>query len=158
MTASATLNLSMSDYTMLLNRVKEAEQEAAEARVALQAQRLEDPTGRVPALTSFARECLTIARFAVANLPPETIRGWPVEALRRMTLGLKDLPDYDVNDRDMAIDLLNFADECAQHEIRRRALPPPVRLTQEEIDAERTRLANDPVGAIALGLMRMNQG
>jgi len=153
MTASATLNLSMSDYTMLLNRVKEAEQEAAEARVALQAQRLEDPTGRVPALTTFARECLTIARFAVANLPPETIRGWPVEALRRMILGLKDLPDYTVNDRDMALDLLNFADECEQHEIRRRALPPPTKLTQDEIDAERARLTRDPIGALVLGLM-----
>lgn len=143
----------MTDYTMLLNRVKEAEQQAVDAKHALQAQRLEDPTGRVPALTSFARDCLTIARFAIANLPPEVIRGWPVDALRRMIHGLKDLPDYDVNDRDMAIDLLNFADECAEHEARRRALPPPVKLTQEEIDAERARLASDPVGAIALGLM-----
>jgi hypothetical protein len=143
----------MNDYTMLLNRVKGAEQEAADGRAALQAQRLEDPTGRVPALTSFARECLTIARFAVANLPPETIRGWPVEALRRMILGLKDLPDYDVNDRDMALDLLNFADDCAQHELRRRGAPPPTKLTQAEIDAERARLTNDPIGALVLGLM-----
>ncbi len=143
----------MNDYTMLLNRVKEAESAAADARLALTAQRLEDPSGRVPALTSFARECLTIARFAVANLPPEMIRGWPFEALRRVILGLKDLPDYTVNDRDMALDLLNFADECEQHEIRRRALPPPVKLTQAEIEDERARLAADPIGAMALRMM-----
>jgi len=37
-------------------------------------------------------DALEIVRFAVANMHPATVKGWPVDALRRYTGALKALP------------------------------------------------------------------
>jgi hypothetical protein len=145
MTANATLTLSMADYTKMQTDLAEARQDAAALRADLVVARLADPQDRVKKLTAFARECLTIARFGVANLPPEMIRRWPYDALRRVAENIEVLPDCDQNDKDMALDLISFAKDCEAHEIRRRAEPPPTPFTAEELEAERQRLAQNPI-------------
>jgi hypothetical protein len=117
-----TLTLSMEDYNALLAAKQQANEETAEVRRQLEAAKFVDGDARVVSVTKFARDCLTIARFAVANLPPEMIKSWPYEALRRVAETMETLPDFGISDRDMAIDLLAFARDCEAHELRRRGI------------------------------------
>jgi len=120
-TQPITLTLSLEDYNALQLAKQQALEETAEVRRQLEAAKFVDGDARVAVVTRFARDCLTVARFAVANLAPELTRGWPFEALRRIADTIDVLPDYTLQDRDMAIDLRSFARECEQHEIRRHA-------------------------------------
>lgn len=155
---SATLTISMIDYTKMQTDLAEARGEAATARQETLAARLVDPTGALTKLNAFARDCLTIARFGVANLPPEMIVGWPYEILGRICDTIDALPDCSTDDRDMANDLRGFVRDCEGHELRRRAAPKPTKLTAEEIAAERARLEADPMGQLALQLASKRAG
>jgi hypothetical protein len=120
-----TLTLSMDDYNALLAAKAKAEQETVEALKQLEAARFVDGDTRVARMAVFARDCLTLARFAVANCPPEMIKGWPYETLKRVADGLCELPDYTAGDRDMAIDLISFARDCEKYEVSRKSGEPP---------------------------------
>jgi hypothetical protein len=147
---SATLTISMIDYTKMQTDLAVSRAETATAQAETLAARLVDPVGVLVKLTAFARDCMTIARFGIANLPPEMIPGWPYETLRRICDTIDALPDCSQDDRDMATDLRGFARDCEGHEIRRRSAPKPTKLTSEEIAAERARLEADPMGQMAL--------
>lgn len=115
-----TLSLSLEDYNALLAAKSRAEQETAAVKQELEIAKGVNGDERVAKMTTFARHCLTIARFAVANCPPEMIKGWPYKALRGLCETIDVLPDFSTSDRDMAIDLLGFATECEEHDLRRR--------------------------------------
>ena len=121
----AQITLSMDDYQLLLDGKKKAEEETAEVRKQLEQARFVDGDARVALVTKFARDCLTITRFAVGNCPPETIKGWPYETLVRVAKQIENLPDYSIADRDMAIDLESFARDCEKYELSRKAGEPP---------------------------------
>jgi len=147
---TATLTLSMNDYNALLAQRAEARQEVAKLQAELIAAKLGDPREAMPKVLSFARDCLTIARYAVANLDPSLSVGWPYETLRAIAEALPLLPDANTNDRDMAIDLLAFANDCERHEIRRRNAPKPTRATAEDWEQMRKNAEEHPVGSVLL--------
>jgi hypothetical protein len=151
--SAASMTMPFSEYQELLAARTRAEQEAAEVRAELAAAKLVDPTGVVTGLNAFARNCLTIAQYAVANLPPELNKGWPYEALLKICEHINILPDYDVNDRDMALDVINFARDCEAHELRRRAAPKPTKLTPEDVEEHKQRLTSDPVSSALIERM-----
>lgn len=150
---SITLNLSLQEYNDLQAAKTRAEAETAEVRAQLEAAKFINGDERVAKVTAFARDCLTLARFAIANCPPEMIRGWPYEELRRIADTIDVLPDYSLSDRDMSIDLHSFARDCEAHEIRRRAEPKSTKLTPAEVAEHRQRLENDPVGKMLMDRM-----
>lgn len=150
---NATLNISLADYQELLTARTRLEQENAAVRAELLVAKMEDSTGKLPSITVFARDCMMIARYAIANLPPELNCGWPYEELRRVANNMHVLPDCSVDDRDMALDMLNFADDCEQHETRRRNRPRPTKMTPEDIEEHRRRLEGDPMAQTAIKLM-----
>jgi hypothetical protein len=153
---SATLTLTLADYDALKNARTTAENEAADLRRQLKEARTADPLGKLTDLNKFTRDCMTVARFAVANLPPETIRGWPYEALQNLAHNIHVLPDFSTNDRDMALDLLAFARDAEELEKRRKATAMvPTKFTAEELEERRRRLEQDP---IAQGLIAKMQG
>ena len=149
-----TLQLSLDDYNAMQLAKTKAEEETAKVRKELEAAKFVDGDERVAKVTAFAREALTVARFAVANLPPEMIRSWPYEALLRLAETINDLPDCSINDRDMAIDLAAFARDCEAHEIRRRAEPRPTHMTPADIEEQRARIENDPMGKAVMEMMQ----
>ncbi|MGH7178286.1 MAG: hypothetical protein ACREJC_12975 [Tepidisphaeraceae bacterium] len=153
---SATLTLTLADYESLKAQRTKAEDDLAVVTKQLAEARLEDPSGKLAPLNQFARDCLTIVRFAVANLPPETIRGWPYEELKRICQTLHVLPDFSTNDRDMALDVLGFAREAEDLELRRKSTATkPTKFTDEELAERKARLENDP---IASALIKRMQG
>lgn len=119
---NATLNITLNDYNALIAARTEAERDAAKAREEARIARLEDPSDKLARLLTFTRDILDVARFGIAHLPPETVRNWPYETLRRAMHNIDALPDCSTSDRDMALDLVNFARECEVLELRRRGV------------------------------------
>lgn len=79
----------------------------------------EDPANRIKPLMQLARAELTIVRFAVANLNPESTRGWPTAALDLIADLLPTLPDYSADDGDLANELRAFKRDCEQYALVR---------------------------------------
>jgi hypothetical protein len=105
-----TVTITVSEFMSLQERIKTAENEAADLRKQLGAASLVDPSGRVPVLVDTIRTIMTVAQFAVANLPPET-KGWPVAEVKKLACGISALPDVTTAEAEMAIDLISFAAE-----------------------------------------------
>ena len=107
--------LTNEEYQDLLHRRQEAENEAARLREELKAARgdaLALGNKLSGTLLITARASIEIVRFAVANLPPQTIKGWPTKALFTVADGLSALPEFDTEHRDLAIELKAFAREA----------------------------------------------
>lgn len=152
---SATLNISMDEYQALIEGRTKAQQEAAALAEQIATARMADPTGTVEKVTAFARDCMIVVNYAVANLPPEVNKNWPYEALTRICETISVLPDYSPNDRDMALDMLNFANDAKALELRRKGeAKPPTRFTPEELAAERARLSESPIAALLMDRMK----
>jgi len=75
------------------------------------AAKLEDKSGRVPALMVALRAAVEVVQFAVGNLDPTTVRGWPYEALGTIADALEQIPGLqeDPNMRSLAGELRHFA-------------------------------------------------
>lgn len=86
--------------------------ELAEARSA-------DPTGRIDKLQELARNLLTIARYAFANLPPSENPKWPTVAVVGVINRLPHLPDFTLDDQVLISEMRLFVRDIEEHEIRR---------------------------------------
>lgn len=140
MNLQATVTIQYAELQTLITARAKAEAETAEVRKELAEARLASPDGKVAEMAAFSRECLTLARFAVAHCPPETTVGWPFDVLRRVCDGIEKLPDASTMDRDLAIDLRMFATECESFERVRQAVKPGVVASKVE------RAPGGPVG------------
>ncbi len=116
----ATVEMPLEEYEQLKHARRDAEEETARMQKQLVEWKLTDEHLRE--LVEFGRAALTVARFAVENLPPETIKGWPHAALLRVSELLTKMPDASLDDRTLAIELRNFAGECARFERGRKNL------------------------------------
>lgn len=116
------VSMTIEEYEDMKLQRYTAENEAARLQKELVAARMLSSSGEsLEALTKLTRDSLAITRFAIANLPPETIRGWPYETLREIASKLPLLPDYTVDDRDLSGEMIAFAAECQRHEVRRKS-------------------------------------
>lgn len=108
----ATHTLNDEEYGNLINQREEAWKHIGELQAELARVKAEDSANRIAPLNALARAQLVIVRFAVANLPPETIKGWPTEALEAVAASLPALIDHSVDDVDLAITLRDFRRDC----------------------------------------------
>ncbi len=118
----ASITMTLDEWNQHLAAKARVEEELAKMRNELNAERSKDPTGRLDALAAIGRSAVEIARFAVANLPPETVKGWPYSHLNRIAQAMKELPDFGIDDGDLRNELLAFAREAQRHEARRAAV------------------------------------
>jgi hypothetical protein len=118
--ARTTLTITLKD----LNHLKAATEQERKRVQALESQlaeaRMTDPNGVIRDLCGIVRSAKAVVQFAVGNLEPSTVRGWPYEALRAFADGLLRLPDADVQDQTLASDLCTFAKNAAGYEEYRR--------------------------------------
>jgi len=78
---------------------------------------------------------MEIVRFAVQNLPPQFVVGWPHDALATFARCLEMLPTTTDHDKELCQELLTFAGEAselAKERRSRRGLPPGPPPTLEE--------------------------
>lgn len=116
----ANVTLTLEEHSDLMGRMKAAEEEAGKLRNELLEAKSSHPDVAVT-LAAF-RNALAIARFAVANLPPEIIKGWPTEELRGLMDRLPLQPDYGPDDISLISELRSFVRECEYHDLRRKGL------------------------------------
>lgn len=136
------VTLTGEEFDALRNARRVAEERAAQLERELVEARKQDPNGRIEHLTKLARDMLTIVRFGIANMPPETVRGWPIDALVAVAAGLEHLPDYTADDRELALFMQHFAAEA--HEIEAYRKTPEYLEERRRLEELRKLEALDP--------------
>jgi hypothetical protein len=119
MATTAQITISLDEYNAVIAGRQQAEADAQKLREQLVEAKLADPAGRVLSLTALARTCLEIVRFTVGNVPPDSGLRWPRAALLKVADLLPVLPDYTVDDRELATEFKVFAREVGDVERRR---------------------------------------
>lgn len=117
--AEGTVTRTLDQYHQELAQRQAVEKELADTKRALIEARSADPTGKLTQITKGFVDALEVVKFAVANLPAESFRGWPFKELRQVASAVRALPDAGDNERDLAIELEKFANEIVKNEVRR---------------------------------------
>lgn len=128
---TAQVTVSLSDLQTMQNRIAELELEVADARKRVDEARLGDEGSDVQRLVAAFNHALPILQFAIANLHPLTVRGWPADDLLKLAALLPDLPGIDESIRETATDLKMHARDCASWEKSRAEGTEQQRLADE---------------------------
>lgn len=67
-----------------------------------------------------------VVRFAVANYPPEAVRGWPIPALTELADALEGIVGVDYDYKALALELRTFAREAKAIEDKRKDRPQTI--------------------------------
>ena len=142
--SAATVNISLDELDALraqLRRAHEEKGKLADKIKELEVVGIGDGAGLLVTI----HHTLDIVRFAVANLDPRTVKGWPWAAVAAFADDLEELPGADENTHDLAIELRAFAHECELLESTRRnrpadkpAPPAPDMVVSPDPDGETT--------------------
>lgn len=118
----ATVTIELTELDEIRTRERKAIDDLAKIQAELVEAKKADPRNRIAGLLTLSRTMLDVVRFAVGNLPPETIRNWPVESLRLIARDLKWLPDFNADDESLVGELMLFAREIERVEAERKNL------------------------------------
>lgn len=117
----AEITMSLPEYQELTSQRDDARREAAELRDQLRKAEMRDPEGRIPNLVLGMEAALSVIKFAVGNLAPETVRGWPYPDLLTFVDALEKLPGVGTETKEYALEFRNFVREARQIERERQA-------------------------------------
>lgn len=133
--SSPTVNLTLADYDAMRDRIvalemdlKTAQMDAAQA-----ASRGNNNGAEIRALID---AMMDVVRFAVQNLPPEHVVGWPWGSLGYLARLYAKLPWATNEHQELSAELQTFADECeAMATVRssRKGLPPGPPADKDEL-------------------------
>ncbi len=126
----ASVTLPLEELDMMRKASEEKDVQITQLKQDLLEAKMSDQMGSIAPMAKLCRHTMEIVTFAVGNLSPEIIKRWPYQALREVATRLALLPDYSINDGDLAAELLKFAAECERWEARRKSepekyVPPP---------------------------------
>lgn len=114
---SATVTMDLSEYQTLQKQKETTEIENSKLREQIIEAKISSSD---PHLLAFSRAALDIVRYAVASLPPESNIGWPFESLRVVAEEILRMPDAGPTHEELAFTFRTFAQECEEHERRRK--------------------------------------
>jgi hypothetical protein len=118
----AKVEISLSNLDDLRNDIRKAQARVADLEKQLVDAQLQDASGLVPKLVEALKSANTVVQFAVGNLDPTTVRGWPYEALRTIADTITAIPGLrdDADMRSLVEEYRNFAGVAAGLEEFRR--------------------------------------
>jgi hypothetical protein len=123
---SATVNLPYPEFVKMQQRADAGDRLATELRAEIASLRAQQITGD-PKLVRTLLDGLLAARtsvlFATGQLPPESTRGWPADAVRKLGLALREIKHLVPEETDLlyhADDLLHFVKTIEDAESVRR--------------------------------------
>lgn len=106
----AEVTMSLQEYNDLIAQRDQARREYAELQERMCATASQDST--TGDLLRCIQAAIPIITFAVGNLDPATVRGWPYGHLKTFAEGLEGLPGVDTRTKEYALDLRNFIYEA----------------------------------------------
>ena len=117
------MSLSEAKVTLTLGEVNKLQSDVRDANVRiseLKSEVVEAKLGNHDGITRQYQEAfldaMPIVRFAIGNLHPMTVRGWPFEKLLSITHHLRTLPGIDDDQEETSGDMKIFAQECERWE------------------------------------------
>jgi len=128
---TATVTLTLGQLQELQTKIVALEKEIADARRTIDSGRLGDPESSARALSTTLTDSLAVVRFAVANLDPLTVRGWPYDELRRVGAAIATLPGVSDFVRELSNTLVEFANRAEGWEQARAEGKEQERLASE---------------------------
>lgn len=107
-----TVNIPLDEWNQMQADARKRERELAEAT--RRARDAEAGTGdeRVRALRDIIDLALPVIQFAVGNLPPESVRGWPHNELFQLADLLCTMPGHAPDHETISAEFRTFAHEC----------------------------------------------
>lgn len=120
----AVVNVPIDEWDEIRNREQKLHAEIAELTQKLAQAERTDPTGRLEPTIEAVEAAIPIIQFAVGNLHPDTVRGWPDDALHTFADRLTAMPGATQIQKELAIELRAFAHQ-AEMRARERATRPP---------------------------------
>lgn len=99
----AQVTMSTEEYGALLRAREDALNEVVKLQNELtEAKKNAAPTA-IRNIVALARHQLAVVRFAVAQMPPEAHKGWPVKDLEATCDLMSSLPDYSIADQEIVM-------------------------------------------------------
>jgi hypothetical protein len=115
-----TISLKLSDYDKMRTGQRALETRLRELEVELTAAQLADPSETLGHVHRAFLQAMQVVQFAVGNLPPESIVGWPHAALAHLAEAVNTLPGIGPHLKEIAPELREFARGAASLEAWRK--------------------------------------
>lgn len=114
-----TLTIKLSAYDKIRDDLRAAQNENMELQKKLQAAQIADISGTTQLLHAAFHDAIKVVQFAVGNLAPETVMGWPHEALFKIADAIEKIPGIDRHVGEMPLELRHFAKSAAGYAVLR---------------------------------------
>lgn len=115
-----TVSVKFSEYSKMRDELKTQQNRIYELERDLAAAQLADVTGTTKRLHETLHNALKIVQFAVGNLAPETVAGWPHEDLTVIANAIEKLPNMDIHIKEVPHVWREFAAIAAAFEEQRK--------------------------------------
>lgn len=116
-----TVSVKYSDYQKLRDDQRTLQQQVYDLEKKLATAQLNDGSGTVTKiLFDVFHELMKVVQFAVGNNAPETVAGWPYQALFAIADAIELIPGVDPHVKELPNELRNFAKSCAGYEEHRK--------------------------------------
>lgn len=116
-----TVSVAFNTYAKLQDDLKAFQNRIYELEKAVTEAQLTDKAGIVQQLHKAFHEAIKVVQFAVGNLDPQTVAGWPHAALAKIADAIEQLPGIDRHVSEMPEELRAFARLAASYEEFRKA-------------------------------------
>ena len=107
-----TVNIPLDEWNQLQANAERRKAELAEAHRRARDAEAGSGDERVRALRDIIDVALPVVQFAVGNLPPESVRGWPHVELQQLAERLRTMPGHDAEHETISAEFTTFANEC----------------------------------------------
>lgn len=135
-----TVQLTLQEWQELVAKRQEAEERSLELQKKLDESAVCDSDGNTKHLLKALNAAREVIRFAVANYPPEAVKGWPTEELKLFADLMETAPAATQDYREMAISLREFVRDAKEiEEFRKRRAENKDALLKFQFDANETR-------------------
>lgn len=119
---STTVTIPLEEFDALRKRANEREDEIEKLKKEIVNARLDGLGSQVRSALQSVRPGSRIVGFAMANLSPREIKGWPTEDLVLFSRGLDSLPDATPQEVEFAHEMRAFAGEADRWVAHRKAV------------------------------------
>lgn len=114
MTQEAMVSMPLTQFQEMVKAQANHEARVVDLTHKLRLAEVNGSSDAVPGLLAAIKYATEVIQFAVGNLPPESVRGWPTDALERFGIHLEKLPGGDEHVKALGHDLQLRAAEIEQ--------------------------------------------